>query len=60
MARRSVKQQLIERVEARLADPATSRSDRYGWELILRTLRSRGSGPLPFYLRELAREWGIS
>lgn len=60
VAKRSVKQQLIERIEARLADPSTSHSDRYGWEGMLRELKGRGSGPLPFYFRELAREWGLS
>ncbi len=57
-SRLSVKQRLILEIERKL-DHSMPKYERFGWEHMLYELRNRGSGPLPFYFRELAREWGI-
>lgn len=56
---KSVKQRLIERIEVLLTDPENRHCAWCDYEGMLRDLRRRGSGQLPFYLREQARRWKI-
>lgn len=56
----SLKQRLIAALRDAIEDGATSDTDRsrYAWYLV--TLERRGSGPMPYYEREiLTREIGV-
>lgn len=61
MKLRSVKARLCDEIAKKAVDEKKySAADRWAWRNMLRDLSGRGSGPLPFWARELAREWGIT
>ncbi len=62
MPRLSVKQQLIQRMQEKIDGPDLfePRANVWAWRSMQRQLKERGSGPLPFWAKELAREWGLS
>lgn len=58
--KRSGKQKLIVALEARLNEPTLAEWERERCAYYLRLPKGRGSGPLPFWAKLLARDLGVN